>query len=244
MFVNIVKTFCLLLLLSLISCSSKQTTEHTSDPRLIIIQKPIIFDAERERLSLEYLSQRYNMQQTKATITPKMVVVHWTAIPTFERSFAAFNPSKLPESRVKISSASQLNVSAHYLIDRDGSIYQLLPNTTFGRHVIGLNHSAIGIENVGDGSTLPLTAEQLKSNIALIEQLSKEFSIEYVIGHFEYTYFSKHPLWKEVNPNYLTEKIDPGIEFITKIRSSLSHLSLKAMPQKIDLTNKELINER
>lgn len=188
-----------------------------------------MFDEKRETLSLDYLRERYGMVQKDATITPKMVVVHWTAIDSFETSFNVFNKPELPSSREKISSASTLNVSAHYLIDRDGTIYQLLPNTTFARHVIGLNHSAIGIENVGNGSTLPLTDKQLKSNIALIKSLSKRFPLEYVIGHYEYKLFIGHPLWKEVDPGYLTQKTDPGESFINNVRNSLSGLKLKAL---------------
>ncbi len=199
-------------------------------PELKIIQRPIVFNQEREQLSIEYLKQRYNMVQSKATITPKMVVVHWTAINSLEDSFKVFNKAKLPASRAKISSASALNVSAHFLIDRDGTIYQLLPETTFARHVIGLNHSAIGIENVGNGDSHPLTEEQLQANINLIKQLSTRHAIEYVIGHYEYKQFIDHPLWKEVDPGYLTEKTDPGAEFIESVRAGLTGLKLKMVP--------------
>ncbi len=202
-----------------------------NDAEVKIIQRPIIFDQERERLSLEYLQQRYAITQSKATIIPKMVVVHWTAINSLENSFKVFNSPRLPASREKISSASALNVSAHFLVDRDGSIYQLLPETTFARHVIGLNHSAIGIENVGDGNSHPLTEKQLESNIKLIKKLSKKYSIEYVIGHYEYKRFIGHPLWKEVDPGYLTEKTDPGVDFIEQVRSGLSDIGLTQLPK-------------
>ncbi|MGB1198387.1 MAG: N-acetylmuramoyl-L-alanine amidase [Thalassotalea sp.] len=227
-------------LLFLVSCSSlvqqetnvaNATKKASEASQLNIIQRPIIYNDKREELSLEYLSTRYNMKMEKAKITPKMVVVHWTAIPSLQGSFNAFNEPMLPSFRDKISSASQLNVSAHYLVDRDGTIYQLLPNTTFARHVIGLNHSAIGIENVGNGSSLPLTTEQLAANVALIKHLSEEYPIEYVIGHYEYRHFANHPLWKEVNPNYLTVKTDPGEKFIREIRLSLSELTLKDVPE-------------
>lgn len=225
--------YALLMALWLTACSLSsidQVTDEKVQPQLDIVQWPIIYDEKREKLSLDYLSTRYGIKAEKAKITPKMVVVHWTAIPTLEASYNAFKSPLLPSSRDKISSASQLNVSAHYLIDRDGTIYQLLPNTTFARHVIGLNHSAIGIENVGNGSTLPLTSEQLEANIALIKHLSQDFPIEFVIGHHEYRRFINHPLWKETNPNYLTEKVDPGEAFITQIRDALSELNLKQLP--------------
>lgn len=197
-----------------------------------IIQKPIIFDKERETLSLEYMEQRYGLQAEEATINPQMVVVHWTAIPTMEKTFKTFNKSRLPNSRTRIKGASNLNVSSQYLIDRDGVIYQLLPDITFARHVIGLNHCAIGIENVGDGNESPLTTAQLKANISLIKSLAEKYNIEYVIGHHEYTNFIGHPLWKETDPNYLTQKTDPGDAFMHKIRSSLKDLNLKDVPEK------------
>ncbi|WP_286233955.1 N-acetylmuramoyl-L-alanine amidase [Thalassotalea sediminis] len=227
---NICTTLSLLWLMACSSSVEQQAAKKNESAALEVVQWPIIYNDKREQLSLEYLDKRYGIKAEKAHITPKMVVVHWTAIPTLKASFNAFNSPMLPSARSKISSASQLNVSAHYLIDRDGTIYQLLPNTTFARHVIGLNHSAIGIENVGNGSTLPLTSEQLKANIALIKQLSEEFPIDYVIGHYEYKNFANHPLWKEVNPNYLTTKTDPGETFINQIRASLTNLNLKKVP--------------
>jgi N-acetyl-anhydromuramyl-L-alanine amidase AmpD len=199
-------------------------------PPLEITQRPIVFDEERERLSLEYLSTRYGMQQNTAEIDPSMVVVHWTVVPTLEKTFAVFNPSVLPSSRTGISAASALNVSAHFLVDRDGSIYQLLPTTTFARHTIGLNHTAIGIENIADGEALPLTQAQIQANIELIDYLAGKHNIDYVIGHHEYKQFIGHALWKENNPNYLTEKNDPGDTNIRVIRKGLKQAKIKPLP--------------
>lgn len=190
-----------------------------------IYQKPIVWDAERKALSLEYLKNRYGIIKTEPTIVPRMVVVHWTAIPTFEKSFTAFYPAKLPNYRPEIATASALNVGVQYLVDRDGSIHQMLPDTAFARHVIGLNHCAIGIENVGNGDTAPLTTAQLKANIKLIKHLMKKYPIEHVIGHHEYTEFTNHALWKEIDPDYRTVKDDPGAEFMEGIRKRLKGLN-------------------
>ncbi|MDA4805622.1 N-acetylmuramoyl-L-alanine amidase, partial [Enterobacter hormaechei] len=69
-------------------------------------------------------------------------------------------------------------VSAHYLVDRDGTVYQLLPDTFFARHIIGLNYMAIGVENVG-GPDAPLTEAQGKANAALVKYLCSRHKIEY-----------------------------------------------------------------
>ena len=216
------RLFIFFVLFTLLSCKS-----------IKIIDTPITFDEERKQLSLEYLEKRYNMIKTSPDIDPKMVVVHWTAIPSLEKSFNAFKNSKLPDWRPEISSASALNVSSQFLIDRNGTIYRLMPETTMARHVIGLNHCAIGIENVGGTTDTPLTRKQSKANIRLVKYLKGKYpAIEYVIGHLEYKNFEGHPLWMELDDGYRTEKTDPGMDFINKIRKTTSYYNWKPVPVK------------
>lgn len=195
-----------------------------------IIDKPIIFDAERKELSLEYLEKRHGLKQSLPSIKPVMVVLHWTEIPSAETTFKVFNRSTIPGSRKELTSASALNVSSQYMIDRDGTIYRLLPDTVFARHVIGLNYCAIGVENIG-GSNNPLTQAQLEANEQLIRELKSKYPIEYVIGHYEYMRFKKTPLWKESDPNYQTSKSDPGRDFMQKIRDRIEDLHIKGAPE-------------
>jgi N-acetyl-anhydromuramyl-L-alanine amidase AmpD len=204
-----------------VSCSPKDT--------LRIFDKPITWNAEREQLSLNYLKERHGLVQTTATIKPQMVVVHWTAIPTIEVTFDVFNPITLG-GRADLTGASNLNVSSQFLIDRDGTIFRLLPETTFARHVIGLNYLAIGIENIGSDD-MPLTKAQLDANEKLIRYLKRKYPIDYVIGHHEYQRFQKTALWKETDPNYRTVKSDPGDTFMNKLRKKLSDLNLSPLPQ-------------
>jgi N-acetylmuramoyl-L-alanine amidase len=198
--------------------------------RYPVIDKPIIFDAERRQLSLEYLEKRHGLKQPEPTIKPLMIVLHWTEIPSAETTFKVFNRTTLPGARKEIASASTLNVSAQYIVDRDGTIFRLLPDTIMARHVIGLNYCAIGIENVG-GTKQPLTDAQLSANEQLIRQLRSKYPIEYVIGHYEYTSFKGTKLWKETDPGYSTWKTDPGKDFMGKIRGRIKDLNLKGAPQ-------------
>jgi N-acetylmuramoyl-L-alanine amidase len=194
-----------------------------------IIDRPIIYDSVRKTLSLQYLKERHGLIQTEPTLLPKMIVSHWTAISTLEGSFNAFNPVML-KGRKELSGVSQLNVSIHFLVDRDGTIYRLIPENLMARHVIGLNWCALGIENVGDGNKFPLTKAQLKANVWLVKYLKKKYtSIEYLIGHHEYTFFQNTPLWKETDPNYRTDKTDPGDEFMNRLRENVKQLKLKSM---------------
>lgn len=217
---KIIKYTTILGFLALVSCSS---------PTFRIFHKPVVFDAQRKELSLDYMKERYNISQDSAYIEPKIIVLHWTAIPTLEASYNAMNPTVLPGSREAIGKASNLNVAAQFLVDRDGTIFRQLPDTAFARHVIGLNYNAIGVENVG-GKNAPLTKAQLKANEELVRYLAARYDIEYLIGHYEYKKFIGHPLWRELDPNYLTEKSDPSSSFMKKIRRRLKDLNLKAAP--------------
>lgn len=197
-----------------------------------IIDKPIIFDEHRKQLTLDYLSARYGLEQELPAIAPKMIVLHWTAIPTFEGSFDAFERPTLPSWRPDINVVSGLNVSSHFLIDQDGTIYRLMPETTMGRHVIGLNHTALGIENVGGTEDTPLTEAQLTANIWLVKYLTEKYNIEYLIGHYEYTNFEGHPLWLEKDDGYRTQKTDPGSDFMKEVRKATKNLNFKPVPNK------------
>jgi hypothetical protein len=210
--------------LTQIGCGSTQKVNPIKSIK--IVDKPITWDTLRKRLSLEYIHAHYGMNEVRTPlITPSMVVIHWTDIPTLASSFNTFKPSIL-QGRAELQAASTLNVSAHFLVDRDGTIYRLLPETAFARHVIGLNHCAIGIENVGDGAQYKLTEAQFKANVELVQYLHYKYPIRYVIGHMDYATFKNHPLWKELDPDYLTEKVDPGNEWMERLYKAFNQVGV------------------
>lgn len=196
---------------------------------LEIIKRYINYDAERIQLSLDYMKKHHNIIQKEPTIVPKMIVLHYTAGGTVDSNFNYFNKNRIESQRKYIKDRSPLNVSAHYIVGRDGKIYQLMPNTMFARHTIGLNYMAIGIENIGSKEK-PLTSAQVKANVALIRHLVKLYDIEYLIGHSEYGAFRNSVLWKESDKNYFTGKADPGNEFMKKVREQIVDLKLKSKP--------------
>ena len=216
------KIYLLLLFISVVSCKDD----------LKIIDKPIKFGELREQLTLEYMESHYGIVQDSPTIEPKMVVIHWTAIPTLEKSFGAFVNTKIGDHRTKINTVSQLNVSSQFLVDLDGTIYRLMTENFMARHVIGLNHCAIGIENVGGTESTPLTEKQLEANIWLVTYLKEKYSIDYVIGHYVYTNFENHELWLEKDSGYRTVKTDPGKDFLMKVKNATKGLGFKEVPVK------------
>ena len=92
------------------------------DNQIQIIDKPIIFNQERINLTKEYFKQRYDLDRDTILITPKIIVLHWTVIPTMEKTFEAFNSPYLPSWRPDLENISGLNVSSQFLVDQDGSI--------------------------------------------------------------------------------------------------------------------------
>ncbi len=82
-------------------------------------------------------------------------------------------------------------VSPHYLIDRKGNVYQLVENKNIAYHAgestmedkrTNVNDFSIGIELINT-KTIPPNEEQYNALFELIEHLSSEYDINYVLGH-------------------------------------------------------------
>ena len=196
---------------------------------LEIVDRPIPFSPERVAMTRAYIRAHYGLEVPDISIVPRIIVLHWTAVPTLEGSFNAFAPERIPGARTELSGAGDVNVSTHFLVDRDGTIYRLMPETWMARHVIGLNYEAIGVENVGGaGGREDLTEAQVAANIRLVRYLARKYpTIEYLAGHSEYQAFEGDPLWRERDAAYRTEKIDPGKRFLTAVRAGVRELGLK-----------------
>jgi len=119
-------------------------------------------------------------------------------------------------------------VGSHYLVARDGTIFQLTPEDALNRHIIGYNWCAIGVENVGGVNGLEdLTQEQVQANIALIRYLSEKYStIKYVIGHYQQEQARSTGLYIEKVNGYYSLKIDPGPLFMGKVHKALQDTDL------------------
>lgn len=189
-----------------------------------IKQMPLEFTQKRVDLTKQYIKNSYGLEVENINIIPKIIVIHHTAMDDLTESFNRFNSETLTSDRKDIKKGGNLNVSAHFFVDFDGTIYSLMPETYMARHVIGLNLSSIGIENIG-GNKKELTKEQLKANIELVKYLKDKYkTIEYLIGHYEYTSFEKHPLFLEKDAKYRTIKHDPSIDFMENLRLNFPDL--------------------
>ncbi|MCY0975948.1 peptidoglycan recognition family protein [Chryseobacterium wangxinyae] len=217
------KNFICILFLLILNFSPAQNSDFK------VINKPINYSPERISLSLEYLKEHHGLTQKSPIIIPKMIVLHYTAGGTVESNFKYFNKTHLENARNTLKKQSTLNVSSQYIVDRDGTIYQLMEPNMFARHTIGLNYCAIGVENIGSKKQ-PLTEKQVAANAQLVRYLTQKYKIEYLIGHSEYGVFRNSKLWKESDPKYFTGKEDPGKDFMSKVRLQVADLKLKDKP--------------
>ena len=128
----------------------------------IIIDRPVRLTEYRKRLTREYAFRHYGEEFTE--IVPQAVIVHWTESPEADGVYEYF----YKEARAD----GTLNVCSQFLVDRDGTIFRLTPETMLDRHAIGYNWCAIGIENVGGVDRKEdLTPEQLQADVLLIRYL-------------------------------------------------------------------------
>jgi beta-N-acetylhexosaminidase len=153
-----------------------------SAARPTIRQTPIPFGPARKRQMKAYARRHYGLD-THLLRDPKVIVEHYTASTTFSSAFNTFaSNARDPELR------ELPGVCAHFLIDRDGAIHQLVDTRFMCRHTIGLNHQAIGIEHVGTSDAdVTGRSRQLAASLRLTRWLMQEHGIARrdVIGHAE-----------------------------------------------------------
>ena len=147
-----------------------------------IVWKPIPFGAQRRAEMVQYAARHYGLRTWRLD-HPKVIVEHYTASNSFSSAWNTF-ANDAPDSELH----ELPGTCAHFVIDRDGTIYQLVPLNTMCRHTVGLNWTAIGIEHVGtsDASILQ-NPKQIAASLKLTLWLMHRFDISLpnVIGHNE-----------------------------------------------------------
>ena len=198
-------------------------------PGLLFVDAPIRWTDERAQLTLEYRRRHSDPDARDLTIAPTVIVLHYTDGDSAAGTRAYFDNVRIEAARKDLARAGAVNVSAHFLVDRDGTIYRLQPETRFARHCIGLNHIAIGIENVGDGDRHPLTDAQVEADAALVRDLAARYPITHLLGHYEVMKLRDSPLYVERDTAYHNDKPDPGERFMAKVRERVADLGLHGL---------------
>lgn len=194
-----------------------------------IVDAPMAWSAERERLTLAYRRQHSDPDAADLAIDPRAIILHYTAGGSAAATRRYFDSVRIEAARKELAAAGAVNVSSHFLVDRDGTIYRLQPPIRFARHCIGMNHIAIGIENVGDEARFPLTAAQVAADAALVRELAARYRITHLLGHHEVMRFRDHPYYVERDAAYRNDKPDPGPRFMALVRAELADLGLRGL---------------
>lgn len=124
-------------------------------------------------------------------MTPRIAVIHYTGDNSLQ---GALSWLVAPEAQV----------SAHLVIAKDGTVFQLVPFNTIAWHAgrgeydgqVNVNSFSIGIENVGIGDEWP--DEQVQAISEVLDALYETYDLEDTVGH------------EDVAPG---RKVDPGPNF-------------------------------
>jgi N-acetylmuramoyl-L-alanine amidase len=159
---------------------SSRPAAHVLRPQ--IVSKLIPFGAKRRAEMAAYAKRHYGIETWRLE-RPHVIVEHYTGSNSFESAYATF-ASDTPDAEL----GELPGTCAHFVVGRDGTIYQLVSLTTMCRHTVGLNWTAFGIEHVGAGDREILdNAAQLSASVSLTLWLMSTYGIQLrnVIGHNE-----------------------------------------------------------
>jgi beta-N-acetylhexosaminidase len=150
-------------------------------PKPHVIGKPIPYGPSRKAEMAAYAKKHYGIHSWR--LHPKVIVEHYTGSNSFSAAWNTF-AANTPDPEL----GELPGTCAHFIVDRDGRIYQLVRLSVMCRHTVGLNYVAIGIEHVGTSDREILEDhKQMRSSLELSAWLVDRFHIRVrnVIGHNE-----------------------------------------------------------
>jgi beta-N-acetylhexosaminidase len=140
------------------------------------------FPKRRVAETRAYAERHYGLHRARL-FDPHVIVIHFTGSETYasaRNTFAADVPDvelhELP------------GVCSHFIVDKDGTIHEVVRPKWMCRHTVGLNWTAIGIEHVGTSDREILrNRRQLRASLRLTRWLQGHYRIltSNVIGHAE-----------------------------------------------------------
>jgi N-acetylmuramoyl-L-alanine amidase len=168
----------------------------STTPKPTIRKRLIPYSKKRKRQMAAYSKRHYGGYKWRLR-NPKLIVIHYAvagSIGAIYNTFAPNNPD--PEF------GELPGVCSHYAVGAGGGTVKFVRPSIRCRHVVGLNHVAIGIEHVGfsDSDVLNRPA-QLNASLRLAQWLRCRFGIPVsgVIGHNESL---SSPYYKELDPRF------------------------------------------
>jgi N-acetylmuramoyl-L-alanine amidase len=166
-------------------------------PRPRIVVKLIPFGPTRRAETAAYARRHYGIGSWRL-VHPHVIVEHYTGSNSFRSTYSAF-AADTPDPEL----GEFPGVCAHFVVDRDGTIYQLVRLDTMCRHTVGLNWTSFGVENVGTGDRQILgNPAQRTASLSLTLWLMSRYGVQLrnVIGHNESLtspyHRERYPAWR------------------------------------------------
>jgi N-acetylmuramoyl-L-alanine amidase len=147
-----------------------------------IVDRFIPFGEKRKAEMRAYAQRHYGISSSRL-VNPRVIVQHYTATSTFSSAYNTFARDVADPELHELP-----GTCAHFIVDRDGTIYQLVRLRLMCRHTVGLNHTSFGIEHVGTSDAQVMgNRRQLQASLRLTRWLRCRYGIATndVIGHNE-----------------------------------------------------------
>lgn len=170
--------------------AAKEATPLKSEPFVVI-------DSIAYRYNNQLLNYKDTLSKTGTKILQNGIVSEWVGTVNFNLRKPNFiilhhTAQDSVQQTLKTFTLKQTNVSAHYVIARDGKVIHMLNdylrawhagNGSWGRDT-DINSSSIGIELDNNGFE-PFSEIQINSLLALLTKLKKDYNIptQNIIGH-------------------------------------------------------------
>ena len=146
---------------------------------------PISYSKARKRQMANYSKRHYGQREWQLKKV-KAIVLHYTAGSSYSSAWSLFD-ANTPNLGEKPGTCAQ------FIVDQDGTVYQLTRLSVRCRHTIGLNHVSIGIEMVqpdlGDpnktAKAILERKQQSNAAVRLASWLTDRYGVKLgnVIGH-------------------------------------------------------------
>lgn len=151
-----------------------------------MVDARIPYGEDRQQQMADYALRRYGTRTW--ALQPHAIVLHFTESNDDPWSTINYFASNVPND------GTRPGVCTHFVVDKAGAIYDLVPTDVMCRHTVGLNHVALGIEIVQatEGHSSAWADEQILARpaqidavLALVRHLQAEFKIpnDRVLGH-------------------------------------------------------------
>ena len=200
---------------------------HATKPGPLLAPPPIIedlipFGLKRKQEMRRYALAHYGIDSYRL-IDPHLIIWHYTASTTFQSVYNTF-ASDVPD----VTYHELPQVCAHFVIETNGTIHELVPLEIMCRQVVGLNYTAIGIENVGlsDQQVMENRA-QFRAGLELTRWLRcrEHIPVANVIGHNESL---SSPYYRELVPAFRGQThLDFNRADMTVVRARVAQLACR-----------------